>query len=107
MELARNFLFANIKNLVSQEIIEEHARNPIGQHSDALQKVLVYLKKRQFQTLERDVIVCIQPYYKFCLCKIYNIRGIPPKISEDECFTSVEEAEHYIFIKRLKESGLF
>ncbi len=106
MELEQNFLFANIKNLVTQEIIEEHAINPIGQHSDALQKVLVYLRKRQVKMLERDVIVCIQPYCKWCLGRIYNIRGIPPKICEDECFTSVEEAEHYIFIRRLKESGL-
>ncbi|MEC4815479.1 MAG: hypothetical protein SAK29_19700 [Scytonema sp. PMC 1069.18] len=95
----------NVKRLVNQSIVSEHASNPIGKHSDDLQRILVYLRKPQLQLRNKYVIVCIQPYQKWCIGKLSGVRGVPPQIYEEECFGSEAEAEHAIFIKRIKELG--
>lgn len=105
-KLDRKILEENVKRLVTQEIVEEHARNPFGQHSDALERILIYLRKHQLRMQGKYVIVCTQPHQKWCIGELSGVRGVPPQIYEKECFTSIKEAEHYIFLRRLKEFGL-
>ncbi|MBO3460021.1 hypothetical protein G7B40_011370 [Aetokthonos hydrillicola Thurmond2011] len=95
----------SVKHLVNQNVLEEHASNPIGNHSDALKRILVYLRKYKLELRGKYIIVCVQPYKKWCIGKLSGVRGVPPQIYEEECFGSEAEAEHGIFIKRIKELG--
>ncbi|MCZ7662597.1 MAG: inner-membrane translocator [Thermoleophilia bacterium] len=95
-----------VKPLVDAEIIEEHRRNPIGFHTDELERVLIYLRKHQLQQEGKLVIVCTKPHKEWCIGVLSGVRGIPPTILRDQVFSSREEAEHGIFLKRIKDLGL-
>lgn len=90
-----------IKPLVTKEIIEEHKRNPIGFHSDALERVLIYLRRNRLQTAGKYIIVCTKPHQEWCIATLSGVRGTPPKIDTQQRFASREEAEHGVFLRRL------
>jgi branched-chain amino acid transport system permease protein len=96
-----------IKSLITPEIIEEHKRKPIGQHSDALERVLIYLRTNHYQMQGKLIIVCTKPDEEWCLGELSGVRGQPPKIYRQECFSSREEAEHAVFLRRLRNLGLW
>jgi len=95
-----------IKPLVTKEIIEEHKRKPIGIHSDELERVLIYLRRNRLTTVGKYIIVCTKPHGEWCIAALSGVRGQPPKIDEQTKFTSRDEAEHGVFLKRLKDLGL-
>ena len=95
-----------IKPLVTGEIIEEHKRHPIGKHSDELERVLIYLRNYHHQMQGKLIIVCTKPHQEWCIGELTGVRGQPPKIFS-ECFSSREEAEHGVFLRRLKDLGLW
>lgn len=106
MELDQRILEESIKPLITKELIEEHKQNPIGKHSDDLQRVLIYLRRHRLQMQGKYIIVCTQPNHRWCIAELSGLRGIIPRIHEEECFASIAEAEHRIFIQRLKDLGL-
>ena len=54
----------------------------------------------------RYIIVCTQPHKEWCLGKVSGIRGVLPEVLKDQCFSSRLEAEHGVFLARLKDCGL-
>src|SRR5208337_3500304 len=97
-------IFADtIKPLVTKQIIEEHKRKPIGIHSDALERVLIYLRRHHLKTAGKYIIVCSKPHQEWRIATLSGVRGAPPKIDEQSRFASREEAEHGVFLKRLAD----
>jgi len=105
-EIDARILANSIKPLVTDEIIQEHKRNPIGFHSDALERVLIYLRRNRLKTAGKYVIVCTKPHQEWRIATLSGVRGVGPKIDESSRFTSREEAEHGVFLKRLADLGL-
>jgi len=53
---------AAIRPLLTKRVISEHKRNPLGDHNDALKRVLNYF--RRSTTLTPYVLVCTRPYLR-------------------------------------------
>ena len=106
-DLDRRILEEHVKPLVTPEIVEEHRRNPIGFHSDRLERVLHYLRRHHGTQRGKKVLVCTEPHKEWRIGELTGVRGEPPRVDETQVFRSREEAEHGIFLARLKDLGLF
>lgn len=104
-EIDARILADAIKPLISDEIIEEHKRNPIGIHSDALERVLIYLRRHGLRTAGKYILVCTKPHQEWRIARLSGVRGEPPTIDESARFASRETAEHGVFLKRLADLG--
>ena len=62
-----------IKALITDELIEEHRARPLGQHSDALERVLNYFR-RQPQT-GKYIVVATEPWQEYKLGVLSGVRG--------------------------------
>lgn len=90
-------LRAQIKALLDDDLIEEHRRRPLGQHSDALERVLNYFRRPpHFGLYER------MPCREFQIIALPVIPGEPPQPIEDTVYTDADEAYHAVFLKHVE-----
>lgn len=86
---------------IDDETISEHKNNPIGQHSDKLERVLVYFRRQPVE--DKYLLIENEKDEEWRIGKTTGVRGEPPKISDEEPFDSHEEAEHGLFLKRIED----
>ncbi|AZU62245.1 hypothetical protein [Neobacillus mesonae] len=106
MEKDRYILENNIKPLITEDLIEEHRLNPVGKHSMELDLVLNFLRRNHEVIEGKDLIICTKPHQEWCLGQHPGKRGVPYIVFEKESFGTREEAEHALFLKRLRKHGL-
>lgn len=94
-----------IKPRITPEIIAEHSAKPLGKHSDDLERVLTYLRKRGLELAGKYILVCTVPHQEWRLATISGIPGVPPEL-QDDTFPDRYAAEHAIFVRRLTDLGL-
>jgi len=92
-----------------QAIIDEHRGNPIGkpgkagkpvvQHSDDLAHVLD--KLRRAPLAGKEVRIEIEPFKKYAIGILPGERGLPVKILDDVIYSTGDECEHAIFLRRV------
>lgn len=92
-----------IKPRISQAIIDEHKENPIGKHSDELERILIYFRKNHLEIDGKYILVCTKPHKEWRIAELSGQKGVPPKLLEDS-FNDRFEAEHGLFLKRLKKN---
>jgi hypothetical protein len=90
-----------IKALITDDLIEEHARKPLGQHSDALERVLQYFR-RQPQA-GKYIIVATKPWEEYRIGVFSGQRGPLASILDDEKYATEEEAMHGVFLRRVRD----
>jgi branched-chain amino acid transport system permease protein len=90
-----------IADLITDELIEEHRARPLGQHSDALERVLNYFR-RQPQP-GKYVIVATDPWREYRIGVLSGVRGQTAEILDDETFATEEEAMHGVFVRRVRD----
>jgi len=90
-----------LRALITDELIAEHAERPLGQHSDALERVLNYL--RRAPTRGKYVIVCTRPWQEWRIGVLSGERGVPPRLLEGSTFRSEAEALHGVFLQRIRD----
>jgi len=91
-----------IKALITDELIEEHARKPLGQHSDALERVLAYFR-RQPQP-GKYTIVAVRPWEDYRIGALSGTRGQTARILPDsDAYPTEEAAMHGIFLRRVRD----
>jgi branched-chain amino acid transport system permease protein len=90
-----------LKALITDELIAEHAARPLGQHSDALERVLNYL--RRAAVAGKYVVVCTVPWREWRIGVLSGVRGMPPTLLEDPTFGSEAEALHGVFLQRIRD----
>jgi hypothetical protein len=90
-----------IKALITDKLIEEHRARPLGQHSDALERVLNYFR-RQPQT-GKYIVVATEPWQEYKLGVLSGVRGKTAEILDDETFATEEEAMHGVFLRRVRD----
>lgn len=94
-----------IKPRITKDIIKEHRLNPIGKHSDQLERVLIYLRKNHLEMAGKYILVCTVPHVEWRIAEIIGEPNKPPKLLDDT-FSDRLEAEHGLFVKRLRDNGL-
>ena len=98
---ARHRFETHVKPRITAAIVEEHRADPFGRHSVELEIVLRYLGRDLVTTRPRYVIVAPTPYGRCWIGENPRVAGAPITIT-DECYASEEEAQHAIFVKRLR-----
>lgn len=95
-----------IRPLVTPEIIREHRERPIGHHSDELERVLLHLRAHHLTMKNKYILVCTVPHEEWRIAELTGRRNEPPVLL-DEAFNDRDAAEHGVFLRRLRDSGLW
>ena len=90
-----------VRLLIDDELIAEHAREPFGRHSDRLDRVLAFLRSRP--VAGKYVIVCVSSYAQYRIARLTGVRGQRPEFVDEVSFGSIAEAEHAVFLCRVSE----
>ena len=71
-----------LKPMITPELIEEHKRDPLGHHSDALARVLNYFRRGEMP--DKYVIHRMIPQEeRFRIMAVSGVRGKPPRVEDD------------------------
>ncbi len=92
----------SIRPLLTKKIIAEHKRDPVGIHSDALDRVLTYFRRPNL--LGRYVIVCTRPFKQWRVARITGARGQAPEFIDDRTYNSEAKAAHAVFLMRVEQT---
>ncbi len=91
-----------LKTLITPELIEEHRRDPLGHHSDALARVLNYFRRGEMA--DKYIINRMQPEIeRFRIMALSGTRGMPPRVVDDREYTDINEAFHAVFLLRVND----
>jgi branched-chain amino acid transport system permease protein len=96
-KMQRDFL----KRLVSDTVIEEHRTRPLGQHSEALERLLIYFR-RQGQ-IDKYAIMVLDEFKAYRIVALSGHRGIAPRVVEDRNYATPDEAYHALFLRRVQD----
>jgi len=90
-----------LRTLVTPEIIEEHRQSPQGQHSEALERLLIYFRRRP--QVGKYAIAAVEPFKAYRIVALSGHRGVPPRMVEDKTYASQTEAYHGVFLRRVQD----
>jgi len=88
-----------IKLILNDQVIEEHRRNPVGQHSEPLERILAYCRRLPLHeqlALKKD-----SETETYMIIRLSGRRGVPPKVVDTHAYKTVTEAYHGIFLKQI------
>ncbi len=88
-----------LKTLVCDKIIEEHRQKPLGQHSEALERLLLYFRRApqvDKYAIRREGFGGPHKIVAFS-----GERGTSPRVVEDKEYDTIEEAYHGVFMRRV------
>ena len=91
-------LRAQIKSLITPALIEEHRQQPLGQGSDALERVKNFLSRPPTYALYARV-----PMREWQIIRMPIASGQPPQPIDAVCYRSEIEAYHAVFLKHVAE----
>jgi hypothetical protein len=89
---------AVIRALITDELIEEHRRNPRGHHSDALDRVLRFFRVAPIPG--KEIVIESVPFETYRVGVMTGIPGQPAEVLP-EAYGSYEETLHAIFLRRI------
>lgn len=96
-KMQRDFL----KRVVSDAVIDEHRTRPLGQHSEALERLLTYFR-RQGQ-VDKYAILVVQDFKAYRIVALSGHRGTAPRVVEDQVYPTRDEAYHALFMRRVQD----
>jgi branched-chain amino acid transport system permease protein len=91
----------SLRPLLTRKAIAEHKRDPIGIHSDALDRVLNYFRRPNL--LDRYVIVCTRPFKQWRVARIASVPGEAPVFVDERTYNSEARAAHAVFLLRAEQ----
>jgi hypothetical protein len=89
--------------LVDDDLLAEHREQPFGRHSPRLVEVLDFLRRNPDPECPRYLV--LDDGEGFGIGVRSSERGAPPTPLDDERFATRGEAEHAIFLRRLRDYG--
>lgn len=95
-----------IRGLVTKELVAEHRADPNAERahrSDALQTVLNYI--HYFPALGKTFVFADVPYGRYLVGRITE-RGTETIVYPEPVFETDEQAQHHIFLERLRDIGV-
>lgn len=90
-----------LKTLVTDALIEEHRAKPLGQHSEALERVLNYF--RRAGVTDKYAVLAEKPFAAYRVVALSGKRGVPPRQVDDVVHTSMDAALHAVFLRRVND----
>jgi branched-chain amino acid transport system permease protein len=90
-----------LKTLVTPEVIEEHRRSPLRQHSEPLERLLLYFRRQP--QVDKYAITVVEPFKAYRIVALSGHRGVAPRVVEDKVYGSAEEAYHGVFMRRVQD----
>jgi branched-chain amino acid transport system permease protein len=96
-EMQRDYL----RKLLTPEVIEEHRRSPQGQHSEALERLLIHFRRRP--QAGKYAITADQQFNVYRIVALSGQRGGPPRAVEDRIYASAAEAHHGVFLRCVQD----
>ena len=91
-------LKAQMRPLISEDLIEEHRRQPLGQHSDTLMRLL-----NMFRRVPAYALYSRTPCREFQVIRLPVQEGSEPSPIDDIVYTSQNEALHAVFLRNLED----
>ena len=91
----------SLRPLLTKKIIAEHKRDPVGIHSDALDRVLNYLRRPNL--LDQYVIVCTRPFKQWRVARMTGVPGQAPVFVDERSYNSEAKAAHAVFLMRVEQ----
>lgn len=90
-----------LRGWITPEIIDEHAAKPLGQHSDHLERMLNYFRKAPIP--DKYAVYCEEPFARYRVVALAGIPGVPPRIVDDKVYSTLDEAYHAVFLRRVND----
>ena len=90
-----------LKALITDALIEDHRATPHSRRSDNLERVLNYF--RAAPTAEKYAVLMVKPFAEYRIVAMSGRRGVPPRMVDDQVFTTPEAADHGVFLKRVQD----
>jgi branched-chain amino acid transport system permease protein len=94
----RRWVDDQARALVADDLIREYVDQPVGQHSDVLERLLIWL--RTAPLADREVIVVVQDG-SFVLGRLPERRGGAMKIVDGTRTSTRADAERLVFLRRV------
>lgn len=82
-----------------RQYVEEFRKTPVGRHSPGLQRILNLFRGEAMAG--KYVLVCTKPHREWMLGQFTGVRGEKIRMT-NQVFTSLDEAEWYVFKQRWK-----
>jgi branched-chain amino acid transport system permease protein len=90
-----------LRTLVCDEIIEEHQKSPRGQHTEPLERLLLYF--RHAPQKDKYVVKRDERSRKFRIAQLSGKRDLPLRVVSDKEYATAEEVYHEIFLRRVRD----
>lgn len=90
-----------LKTIISERLIEEHQRNPLGQHSEPLERLLMYFRRQP--QVDKYAITVIEPFKAYRIVALSGHRGVAPRLVEEKTYATEAEAYHAVFLRRVQD----
>ncbi len=89
-----------LKSVIDEALIEEHRRQPVGRHSEPLERLLAYFRRLP---LSEQYAVKTEADGVFRIVRLSGLRGTPPKAVDETDHRTLEAAYHAIFLRQIDE----
>ncbi len=87
-----------LRGLVSEDLIDEHRRKPLGQHSDGLERVLNFFRRPPSYGLYARV-----PCREWQVVRLPVDPGSDPQPADSTVYTDENEAMHAVFLMHVAD----
>lgn len=89
-----------LKSVIDAELIEEHRQQPVGRHSEPLERLLAYFRRLP---LSEQYAVKRETEGGFRIVRLSGLRGTPPSAVDDIHHETLPAAYHAIFLRQIDE----
>ncbi len=91
-----------LKAYITPELIEEHRLAPLGNHSDALARVLNYFRRGE---MPDKYALLRQPdnFHHYKIVAFSGVRGAAPRVVDDTVHDGLDTALHAVFLLRVHD----
>jgi branched-chain amino acid transport system permease protein len=90
-----------LKTLVSDEVIAEFNAKPLGQHSEALERLLNYFRRQP--QVDKYAVMVVEPFEAYKVVALSGHRGVAPRLVEDKTYPTIEDAHRAVFMRRIQD----
>jgi branched-chain amino acid transport system permease protein len=91
---------AYLMTVISDALIEEHRRRPMGHHSEPLARLLAWCQRRP---LREQYAVKAEADGSFRIVSMTGRRGARPEYVGEARFASLEEARHGVLLRHISD----
>jgi branched-chain amino acid transport system permease protein len=92
---------AHLQSLITDDLIAEHRRSPTGLHSEQLERVLLYFRKNELAG--KYCVYTVEPFSRYRIVALSGLPGVPPRVVDDRIYSSLDDAYHAVFLRRIND----